>query len=93
MRRRIWPVAMFTILVVLVLQPSLTTLLAADPVMINQSDYYVVVLQDGRLDIRYTLTFTEHETRQQITQIGPFTSPHTLLSASGDGPDGPFVVQ
>jgi len=64
-----------------------------DPVTINNVDVYVVVLSDGRLDVRYTLTFTENEAgRDRITEMGPFTQPHTIVSASGSGPDGAFTV-
>ncbi len=65
---------------------------AQAPVTINRSEFYVVVLQDGRLDIRYSLTFTEHEGRDRIREIGPFGAGHRLIAAAGEGPDGAFAV-
>ncbi|MDI7276141.1 MAG: hypothetical protein QME94_09180, partial [Anaerolineae bacterium] len=62
------------------------------PVTINRSESYVVVRQDGRLDIRYSLTFTEHEGRDRIREIGPFGAGHALVAAAGEGPDGAFTV-
>ncbi|MCE5259177.1 MAG: DUF2207 domain-containing protein, partial [Chloroflexi bacterium] len=66
---------------------------AADPVALDKAESYVVVLADGRLDIKYTLTFTELANgRNKISQIGPFDADSTIVSASGDGPDGVFTV-
>ena len=36
---------------------------AADPVTIDVARGYVVVLNDGRLDVEYSLIFTENEGR------------------------------
>ena len=64
-----------------------------DPVRIDRTESYVIVLADGRLDVRYTLTFTELEAgRDRIRELGRFTQPNTIVSASGEGPDGPFDV-
>ena len=77
-----------TVLLLLVSSPAL----AADPVTLNNVDIRVVVLGDGRLDVRYTLTFTENESRDRISYLGPFATPHEIVASSGEGPDGPFTV-
>ncbi|MGB9880387.1 MAG: DUF2207 domain-containing protein, partial [Anaerolineae bacterium] len=69
------------------------TVQAQDPVTINRSEYYITVLQDGRLRVKYELTFTEHESgRDRILELPPLESPHTLIEAYGTGPDGRFRV-
>ena len=52
-----------------------------DPVTLDKVDAYVVVLNDGRLNVRYTLTFTELESgRDRIRELGPFPElPHYRL--------------
>ena len=81
------------LLVLLVLAGGALPVWAADPVRLDLVEAYVVVLNDGRLNVRYTLTFTELEAgRTKITQMGPFPSSHTIVSASGEGPDGAFTV-
>jgi len=63
------------------------------PVSLDLVDVYVVVLQDGRLNVRYSLTFTELEGgRDRIRELGPFPQDHTITGASGSGPDGAFPV-
>jgi len=64
------------------------------PVRLERIENYVVVLNDGRLDIRYSLTFTELEAqgRNEIRELGPFPQPHVILSSEGEGPDGTFSV-
>ncbi|MBC7315687.1 MAG: hypothetical protein H5T70_04620, partial [Chloroflexi bacterium] len=70
-----------------------SALAQGDPVRLDKVDAYVVILNDGRLDVRYTLTFTELEAgRDRIRQMGPFPRPHTIVSASGQGPQGEFGV-
>ncbi len=66
---------------------------AQAPVTLNKSDYYITVLQDGRLRVKWELTFTEHESgRDRIRELAPLDSPHTLLESYGTGPDGRFGV-
>jgi len=67
---------------------------AADPVSLDKAESYVVILSDGRLDIKYSLTFTELENgRNKISQIGSFDTDSTILDASGQGPEGAFTVR
>ncbi len=75
-----------------VLWGGMVSVRAADPVTLNLVKAYVVVLNDGRLDVKYSLTFTEHESRDKISNLGPFDTPHTIVSSQGSGPAGPFVV-
>jgi len=64
-----------------------------DPVTLNKSEYYINVLQDGRLQITYELTFTERESgRGRISELPPLESPHMLIESFGTGPDGRFDV-
>jgi len=70
-----------------------TPVLGQAPVTLNKSEYYINVLQDGRLQVTYGLTFTEREdSRDRIRELPPLESPHTLLEAFGEGPDGRFQV-
>jgi len=64
------------------------------PVSLDLVDVYVVVLQDGRLNVRYSLTFTELESagRDRIRELGPFPDGHAITGTSGTGPDGSFDV-
>jgi len=41
----------------------------------------VTVLQDGRLQVKYRLTFIDDDSRTQITTIGPFDPGHSQLQA------------
>ncbi|MCL7455368.1 MAG: hypothetical protein M8467_20220, partial [Anaerolineae bacterium] len=41
----------------------------------------VTVLQDGRLQVRYQLTFVDDGRRTQITNIGPFDPGHSQIAA------------
>ena len=65
-----------------------------DPVSLDRIENYVVVLSDGRLDVRYTVAFTELESagRQRFRELGQFPQPHTIVEAYGVGPDGEFTV-
>ncbi|HNR95423.1 MAG TPA: hypothetical protein PKH89_00425, partial [Anaerolineae bacterium] len=86
-----WLLALAALLIVLVSMPAAVQ--AQDPVTLNKSDYYVTVLQDGRLRVKYELTFTERENgRDRIKELPPLESPHTILEAYGSGPDGRFQV-
>src|SRR5690554_6475903 len=68
--------------------------LAQDPVSLDEVSSYVVVLEDGRLDVRYTIRFTERESggRDRFNAVGRFTTPLEILEAGGEGPDGSFPV-
>lgn len=44
---------------------------------ITQVHSQVAVLQDGRLQVRYRLTFEDDASRTQITTIGPFDPGHS----------------
>ena len=80
-------------LILLFLLLAMPALAQGDPVRIDKADNYVVILADGRLDVRYTLTFTElQDGRDRISEMGPFPANHTIVSASGKGPQGAFTV-
>ena len=86
-----WVLALAILLIALAAYPAWVH--AQDPVTLNKSDYYITVLQDGRLRIRWELTLTENESgRDRIRELPPLDSPHTLLEAYGTGPDGRFKV-
>ncbi|MGQ9494540.1 MAG: DUF2207 domain-containing protein, partial [Anaerolineae bacterium] len=90
MRTR-WP---FVLLLLMVLFASCPTAIRAqDPVTLNKSEYYITVLHDGRLRVKYELTFTELQSgRDRINELPPLESPHTFIEAYGTGPNGRFRV-
>ena len=93
MGRRTWLAILAVLCLLAAFAWTSPTLAQGDPVRLDLADSYVVVLNDGRLDVRYTLTFTELESgRDRIRQIGTFPQPHTIVSASGEGPSGAFRV-
>jgi len=67
---------------------------AQDPISLDQVSSYVVVLQDGRLDVRYTVTFTELQSGglNKFAAVGRFLTPLEFVSGEGTGPDGSFDV-
>ncbi|MFP3897420.1 MAG: hypothetical protein ACLFV5_11385, partial [Anaerolineales bacterium] len=89
MRKRIFLVLILFVTLLGLVSPCL----AQDPVILDNVDAYVVVLNDGRMNVLYTLIFTEREDgRDRIRELGPFPQDHTIVSASGQGPDGAFSV-
>ncbi len=86
-----WFLALACLLVLFVLCPVWVH--AQDPVTLNKSEYYITVLQDGRLRVKYELTFTERQSgRDRISELPALESPHTLGESFGTGPDGRFKV-
>ncbi|HUV94324.1 MAG TPA: hypothetical protein VMX14_05770, partial [Anaerolineae bacterium] len=86
-------IAMASLILVVLLFVTAPFVVLAQPVSLDKVFVYVVVLNDGRLNVRYTLSFTELESgRDKISEMGPFPQDHTIISSSGKGPDGPFTV-
>ncbi|MBU1878124.1 MAG: DUF2207 domain-containing protein, partial [Chloroflexi bacterium] len=52
----------------------------------------VTILSDGKLDVKYRLSFLENEPRDKITTIGPFDPTHQIVAATLDGPGGSSPV-
>ncbi|MGD8399230.1 MAG: hypothetical protein PVG11_10285, partial [Anaerolineae bacterium] len=69
-------VALVAGLLLLWAAPALGTPARAAPAL-TQVESQVVVQEDGRLRIRYRLTFVDDASRTQITEIGPFDPGHT----------------
>ena len=93
--RRLGRVTWISLALMLVLLFSgLATQAQGDPISLDGIENYVVVLSDGRLDVRYTITFTELEAagRERFRELGQFPQPHTVTDAYGMGPDGRFPV-
>ncbi|NLG27586.1 MAG: hypothetical protein GX557_06720, partial [Chloroflexi bacterium] len=94
--RRIALLSLATLLVALLVAPVAArwgVAAQSDPITLDLVDNYVTVLSDGRLNVRYTLTFTELEAgRDRFRAVGPFPDNHTIVSSSGSGPDGVFTV-
>ncbi len=55
--------------------------LAAGPPILTKTDTQVTLLGDGRLDVKYRLTFLETESRDRITTMGPFDPGHRMFEA------------
>ena len=70
-----------SILVILILAPA--AFLSAAPVTINETKFHVTILQEGKAEILYQLTFTEHETRDRIRTIGQFIEPMKFIESFG----------
>src|SRR5512144_1166873 len=51
---------------------------------ITSVDSQIAVLSDGKLDVRYQLTFLENETRNKITTLGPLDPGHQIIDAQLD---------
>ncbi|TFH42256.1 MAG: hypothetical protein E4G96_03815, partial [Chrysiogenales bacterium] len=60
-----------------------TALLHAAPVTINETKFHVTILKEGKAEILYQLTFTEHETRDRIRTIGQFIEPMKFIESYG----------
>ena len=83
-------IAMASLILMLLLLVAAPFVALAQPVSLDKVFVYVVVLNDGRLNVRYTLSFTELESgRDKITEMGLFPQDHTIVSSSGKGPDAP----
>ena len=58
-----------------------TTAYAAGPPELTLVDSQVTVKQDGSLDVKYSLTFHELDSRDRINTLGPLDSGHKILDA------------
>ena len=59
------------------------TMLFAAPVTIEDTKYVATILQDGQMEILYSITFTENETRNKIRSIGQFIEPMSIIESWG----------
>jgi hypothetical protein len=75
-------------LILCLLLTSVLLLLIGTPVLaaptITDVNSQVTVLGDGKLDVRYQLTFLENESRNKITTLGPLDPGHQILAAQLD---------
>ena len=46
---------------------------------LTQIHSQVAVLEDGRLQVKYRLTFVDDDSRSQITTMGPFDRGHSQI--------------
>jgi hypothetical protein len=69
----------FGILLLVVLSSTLLAMPVAAAPAITQVQSQVTVLQDGRLQVKYHLTFVDDDSRTQITTIGPFDLGHAPI--------------
>ncbi|MCP4132223.1 MAG: hypothetical protein GY754_14725, partial [bacterium] len=56
---------------------------SAAPVTIEETKYHVTILKDGKCEVLYQLTFTEHQGRDRIRTIGQFIEPMTFIETYG----------
>lgn len=91
-------ILIFRVIMVLIVASLLLSMAgpvaAQDPISLDEVRSYVVVLGDGRLDVRYTVTFTEQESggRDRFAAVGRFITPLEFVSGEGSGPAGAFQV-
>ena len=77
--RRLGRVTWISLALMLVLLFSgLATQAQGDPISLDGIENYVVVLSDGRLDVRYTITFTGRSSRTRRSANCQFPQPHTV---------------
>ena len=81
--RKLSTAVVLTVLLGLVL---FSIALAAPTLTVVQTQ--VTILSDGKLNVRYQLSFLENEARNSITTLGPFDAGHQLQDAYIDGPAG-----
>ena len=55
----------------------------AAPVTIKATKYHVTILKEGKCEILYEITFTEHESRDRIRSIGQFIEPMKFIESYG----------
>ena len=68
------------LLLALALLAAWTTPVHAAPTL-TQIQSQVTVLEDGRLQVKYRLTFVDDDSRTQITTMGPFDRGHSQIEA------------
>jgi len=71
----------FGILLLVVLSSTLLATPVFAAPAITQVQSQLTVLQDGRLQVKYHLTFVDDDSRTQITTIGPFDRGHSQIEA------------
>lgn len=59
---------------------------------IDETQFHCTVLKDGKLEVLYTITFTEYEHRDIIRSIGEFPEPMTILESWGESDGIKFKV-
>ena len=91
MRRRIYDLLICGLLVLAGLLTLPGVALAGAPDL-TTVDSQVTVLNDGQLDVKYSLTFLETEPRDRINTLGPLDPGHRLLDAAISGPDGTHTI-
>ena len=55
----------------------------AAPVTLEETRFHVTILKEGKLEVHYQLTFTEHQTRDRIKKIGQFFEPIQFIQSYG----------
>ncbi|PKL15591.1 MAG: hypothetical protein CVV49_20660, partial [Spirochaetae bacterium HGW-Spirochaetae-5] len=68
----------------IVLLPFISLQLYSAPVTIEETKFHCTILQDGKLEVLYTIIFTEHEHRDRIRSIGAFIEPMTIIESWGE---------
>ncbi|MFB0504384.1 MAG: hypothetical protein ACETWE_11170, partial [Candidatus Bathyarchaeia archaeon] len=69
------------VLSVFLISLAFSSVAAQYPVTINNITIQVALQSDGKMDVEYSMTFTEHESRDKITEIGPFEEQHNIEDA------------
>lgn len=66
-----------TILISLITIPLISA-----PVTIEETKFHCTILKDGKLEVLYTIIFTEHEHIDRIRFRGKFPQPMTIIESS-----------
>ena len=78
MRKMIIPVSLASLLILLL---GIVVLAAPTPTNANSQ---VTILSDGKLNVRYQITFVDDDRRNRITTLGPFEPGHQITEAKLD---------
>lgn len=73
----------YLIIAAAILISPLEKAFTSDPVTLEETKFHATILQDGKLEVLYTITFTEHQNRDRIRAIGQFIEPMTFIESWG----------
>ncbi|HOP65086.1 MAG TPA: hypothetical protein PK906_17035, partial [Spirochaetota bacterium] len=82
----------FIILTAIIFLSPAPPVYSSDPVTLEETKFHATILKDGKLEVLYTITFTEHQNRDRIRSIGQFIEPMVIIESWGVSKGKKFKV-